>query len=240
MKLINGKAFVDLENYLDMKSFNDFHSDIILSISKNADFIEPSYAPRKTLKHDMPAFFEERIKNREILPTYSSNQINWFTKLGGVATLGSHLVLQGITGYPSTYRNKHLSHKCASLQPNIDFDFLHKWIIDQKCFSDYGRVMFWINEPSQQTAFHSDHGNINSDLRDMFIWLTGVNRKQMLLQDSETSEIYTSTSSALTFNSANWHCSLGNPNFTSWSLRIDGTFDKNWAQSVGIDEYYNI
>jgi hypothetical protein len=55
-----------------------------------------------------------------------------------------------------------------------------------------------------------------------------------------TGKEYLSDCRALTFNSTNPHCSLGNELFTAWSLRVDGVFNKDWAIKAGIAEYFNV
>lgn len=36
------------------------------------------------------------------------------------------------------------------------------------------------------------------------------------------------------------HGSKGHTDYVLWSLRIDGLFDPDWAQKVGIKEYYGV
>jgi hypothetical protein len=99
--------------------------------------------------------------------------------------------------------------------------------------------MFWINEPNQITATHTDYGDINLDRRDMFIWLTGKFSKKILLQD-ELGTVHEISGRAMVFNTINWHCSKGHSDYVSWSLRIDGKFNTEWAKRVGISEYYGL
>jgi hypothetical protein len=240
MKLINGKNWINLEDHLDINSFDILHDKITFAIAKNAKHIETSYTPRNTLFNPLPGFLEERIKNKEMFPEFDQSQINWYTKLKGTITLGTHLMLRGNKGYPRTYQYKHLNEYSADMPWANDFDFLFKWINDQKCFSEYGRVMFWINEPGQKTALHTDYGNINSEKKDMFIWLTGRFKKRIILKDNVTGETYLSSYRAMIFNNVNWHGSIGDEQFTSWSLRIDGVFLPEWAESVKIKEYFNL
>jgi hypothetical protein len=181
---------------------------------------------------------EERVNNNKLLPKLDVAQLNCYTKLSGAVTLGSQLMLRGNTGYPTRYVLKHRAEHSVDSPFKKDFDFLFKWIEDQKCFTDYGRTLFWINEPSQRTALHTDYGNINSEKRDMFIWLTGKFRKKILIKDTDTDELHMSPYRAMVFNTVNWHGSCGHDEFSSWSLRIDGTFDPIWAEAVGIKDYY--
>ena len=239
MKLINNKIWINLENHLDMTAFDAMHEQIIYAIAKNAKYIEPSYTPKHTFfNQSNPGFAEERSNNNKLLPKLDIAQLNCYTKLSGAVTLGSQLVLRGNTGYPTRYVLKHLDENSINSPCKNDFDFLFKWIEDQRCFTEYGRTLFWINEPAQQTTLHTDYGNINSEKRDMFIWLTGKFRKKILIKDNDTGELHESSYRAMVFNNVNWHSSCGDDQFSSWSLRIDGVFNPRWAEDAGIKDYY--
>lgn len=239
MKLINEKLYIDLSNHLDINGLDMLEDQISYNIAKNSKYIEPSYTPYFSLfNKDLPGYLEEREKYKAIYPEFGIPEINWYTKLKGTATLGSQLLLRGNKGYPKTYSYKHLNEYSIDLPPRDDFKFLFDWIDSQKCFDEYGRTMFWINESNQITAAHTDYGDINLDKRDMFIWLTGRFSKKILLHDE--SGMYEISSRAMVFNTINWHCSKGHSEYTSWSLRIDGKFNAQWAEQVGIKEYYGL
>lgn len=241
MKLINEKLWIDLEKYLDMQGFYDIEDQICYAIAQNAKYIEPSYTPHFSLfNKNVEGYLEERNKYRTFVPEFGPNELNWYTKLKGSATLGTQLLVRGNKGYPRTYPLKHLNEHSVNMPCYADFKFLFNWIEQQNCFLEYGRTMFWINEPNQKTAFHTDYGDIQLDKRDMFIWLTGKHPKKLLLMDSKTHQVFETSSKALVFNTINWHGSKGHADYTSWSLRIDGVFNPDWANKVGIKEYYGV
>lgn len=241
MKLINGKCWINLEDHLDMAAFDLLEDQIHLTMAKNAKYIEPSYTPQFSLLDSTHAgFLEKRQEHKITHPDLEPAQLNWYTKLSGAVTLGTQLILRGNSGYPATYKDKHLNKFSIDMPCKPDFDFLFKWIEAQNCFTEYGRTMFWINEPAQRTAFHTDYGNYNLDKRDMFIWITGRIRKSLMVKDDETGEIFTSPHRAMVFNTIDWHGSCGDDEFTSWSFRVDGVFNPEWAARVGIKEYYNL
>lgn len=240
MHLINNNVFADLENFLDISLLDTMHDQIIRAIAKNEEYIVPSYTTHSTFYDKTLSSY---VDKRGILNKYhdmTDKQKNWYAKLDTSATLGHHMLLRDISGYPHTYRYKHLSEFIVNMPCANDFEFLFDWIKNQGCFLDYGRVMFWIAEPGQKTTMHTDYGNYNSNNRDMFIWITGINPKQLVVLDTDTGNEITSTTRACTFNSNNWHCGKGHQHYTSWSLRIDGVFNPDWARRAGINEFYNI
>jgi hypothetical protein len=233
--------YVDLSNHLNMETFDMLEDQISYNIAKNAKHIEPSYTPHfSLLNKELKGYLEEKNVFKSTYPELTAPEINWYTKLKGTATLGTQLVVRGNKGYPSTYQYKHLDEYSVNLAPYNDFEFLFQWIKEQKCFDEYGRTMFWINEPNQITASHTDYGNTSSDKRDMFIWLTGRYSKKILLRDDNANVICETNSRALVFNNVNWHGSQGHSDYASWSLRIDGKFNVEWAKRAGIKEYYGL
>lgn len=241
MNLINEQMFIDLSPYLDMNSFDLLEDQISYNIAKNAKYIEPSYTPHSTLLNkELPGYLEERETYKTTHPELGISEINWYTKLKGSLTLGTHLLLRGNKSYPSAYKYKHLNEYSVNMPSYPDFNFLFKWIEDQGCFDEYGRTMFWISEPNQITALHTDYGNPTLDKRDTFIWLTGRYAKKILLRDDSSNIVHEADSRAMVFNTVNWHCSKGHVDFTSWSLRIDGRFNAEWADRAGIRAYYGL
>lgn len=241
MKLINGQPCINLDNYLDISEFDKLEDKIILSIAKNAKYIEPSYTPHFSFYNKkLIGYLEEKEQNKFKFKDLDEHGINWLTKLQGTATLGTQLVLRGNRGYPKTYNLKHTDAYSINLPACNDFQFLFEWIDNQNCFSEYGRTMFWINEPNQTTTMHTDYGNVSSDKRDMFIWITGRFPKSILLFDDITEEVFESNARSIIFNNTNWHSSKGHPCYSSWSLRIDGVFNKPWAAKVGIADYFRL
>lgn len=243
MKLINNRPFVNLDGYLDIETFNKLENRILLMLAKHSDNIQTSSTPQNTLYNREHIMFTNKMdeyKNDPVADTFNSEQLELYAKLNSAVTLGRHLSIRANIGYPATYKYKHISRMTADLPWTTDFKFVFDWIDAQKCFKDYGRVIFWINEPNQKTAFHRDYSDDRLDMRDSFIWLTGKNKKRLLLKDPDNGEEHMSDCRALVFDSTNPHCSQGNELFTSWSLRIDGTFNAEWATKAGIAEYYGV
>lgn len=242
MKLINNKPFVNLEEYLDMYSFSNIENQISLMLAKHYDKIQTSSTPQDTLYNDEHTMFTNKITEYKEDPNttgFNNEQFELYAKLNSAVTLGRHLSIRANMGYPATYKYKHMNRLTTNLPWSSDFQFVFDWIDAQNCFSDYGRVIFWINEPNQKTAFHRDYSD-NNNIRDSFIWLTGKNKKKLVLKDSNTNEEHITNCRAVVFDSMNPHCSQGNEFFTSWSLRIDGLYNKDWATKVGIAEYFSV
>lgn len=241
MKLINENIFFNLENHLDMESFDALHDQINFAIAKNAKYIEPSYTHEKCLwGENHQGFAEQKDIHKKTHLMFDNSQLNLYTKLSGAITLGSHLIvrvqnqLSEDRHHHSTYFTKHLKNYTSNNVFASDFNFLFNWIDEQKCFTEFGRIIFWINEPNQKTALHTDYGNLSLNRQDSFIWITGKFKKKIIIKDHTTGEIHSSPYKAMIFNTVNWHGSQGDKEHSSWSLRIDGSFSPEWSEAAGL------
>jgi hypothetical protein len=82
--------------------------------------------------------------------------------------------------------------------------------------------------------------DVSSQVKDMFIWITGINLENLIIYDDETNTEHTSDSRSCVFNTSNWHCSRGHKKYIARSLRIDSGFNKDWAKVAGIDTYFSL
>ena len=240
MKLINDQLFYNLENHLDMASFDAMHDKKCYALSKNYQHFSPSGTSQNTLFDQSTVSVYS--KRDEILKSLLHDKMtikeaSIYAKLLGTATLGTNFVLRGTIGYPATYSSKHMRKFTSLFDFDDQFKFLFDWIDAQGCFDEYGRVIFWINEPGQSTTLHRDYP-VGEGLNDPFIWLTGIIPKQLTILDKTTNTIHYSTSRACVFDSNNIHASKGHPQHAAWSLRIDGKFNKEWAEKAGIADHF--
>jgi hypothetical protein len=244
MKLINNRVFYNLENYLDMASFDAINDKICYALSKNYQHFSPSGTSQNTLfDQSTISVYSKRdeILKSSLHDKMTIKEAGIYAKLLGTATLGTNFILRGNIGYPATYSSKHMRKFTSLFDFDDQFKFLFDWIDAQNCFSTYGRVIFWINEPGQVTAYHTDYPTDSKVKKnDPFIWLTGKIPKQLRLLDPVTNEVHYSNAKACVFNTNNIHSSIGHPQYTAWSLRIDGMFNKEWAQTAGIAEHFNL
>jgi len=244
MQLINNQIFCNLEDHLDMKSFDELNDKITYALAKNHAHFSPSGTSQKTLyDQSTVSVYNERDRLLVTHPELTRVEALYYAKLSGAVTLGNGFIVRGNKGYPAKYHEKHLKSNAIIHAFDDQFKFLFDWIDAQNCFTEYGRVIFWINEPSQKTAFHRDYPKNDvtyKDNKDPFIWLTGVIPKRLVIKDHDTGETHYSTSRAGVFSTHNVHASEGHPQFVAWSLRIDGKFNKDWAVKAGIAEYFGI
>lgn len=242
MQLINNQIWINLEDYLDLSAFAKIEDKINYAIAKNYDAISYGLVSRTSLLDPSRENYAElRVSLKEQHPELTQSQANMLARISGASTFGSTLSLRTVNGYPANYSMKHKKSGTSDARFSSDFKFLFDWINDQHCFSDYGRVLFFIDCPNESVPIHSDYGDIHSVKRDMFFWITSsFNPKQIFVYNQETKEKIYCPYRATIFNAANWHGAQGHPECVSWSLRVDGVFNKEWANRVGIADYYDV
>lgn len=243
MQLINNQIFCNLENHLDMKAFDAMNDKIAYTLATNYSHFSPSGTTQNTLyDQDTVSVYDKRDQLWLKKPLLSKLEALHYAKLSGTVTLGNNFILRGNKGYPAKYHEKHLKDNALIYPFDNQFKFLYDWIDAQNCFTEYGRVLFWISEPGQRTALHRDYpeNDPKRDNKDPFIWLTGIIPKRLVIKDPATGEVHYSTSRACVFSTHNVHASEGHSQCAAWSLRIDGKFNKDWAEQAGIAEYFNL
>lgn len=242
MNLINNQIFCNLEDHLDMAGFDAINDQICRTLAKNRHHFRPSGTSQDTIYDKSTlSVYKKRDDVMKENPDLAPDEALFYSKLTGTVTLGTNFVLRGNIGYPATYSKKHMSQYTSKFAFDEQFRFLFDWIDAQGCFTEYGRVIFWINEPCQKTALHRDYPDKYHGInKDPFIWLTGVIPKRLVLFDPDTNEKHYSNTRACVFDSNNVHASEGHPLHTAWSLRIDGAFNKEWAERAGVAEHFKI
>jgi hypothetical protein len=244
MQLINNQIFYNLENHLDMKAFDEINDKIALALAKNYAHCQPSGTGQATLyDQSTVSVFKEQDRILAEMPELTRAEAAYYAKLSGTVTLGTRFIVQGNKGDRPKYHEKHLKSNALKYEFDDQFKFLYDWIDAQNCFTEYGRVIFWITESCQKTAFHRDYAETYArykNVKDQFIWLTGVIPKRLVVKDSDTGKLHFSTSRACVFGTHNIHSGEGHPQYAAWSLRIDGKFNKEWAEKAGISEYFNL
>lgn len=238
---INDELFINLEPFLDLSKLSEYHEQISYGIAKNCDKIYPTPAHQETfLNQELVSHEVVLEKVRKKYPEFSQKQSEAMAKYLGSANLGSTLRLKVRT---DLYKYKHLEKFSEYTDSAKDFKFLFDWLEEQDCFEEFGRTMFFLNDPWQQGVIHCDYGKHNSQkqFKDMFIHIRGgLIKKQFFIYDEKTGQKHDCPYSATIFNNNNYHGSINNNWYSAWSLRIDGVFKKSWADKVKISDYFNL
>jgi hypothetical protein len=239
MYLINNKPFVSFDNVLDIALLKDLVPEISLAIAKNTEYIAAGSTDQNTLlDQNLKSFQNVKThygRHPEQYPTdFNNKQIETYLKLNKCVTLTQRLNLC----QPLNYFKKHLALGCLN-QPYIkDFKFLIDWIDAQDCFEERGRIVFFISEAGATGIAHKDY---NGSSKDMFIWITNpLAPKTIKLVDEATRIRHDCLSLSSIFDARQYHETINTTPWTTWSLRIDGVFKKEWAIKAGIYEQYAV
>jgi hypothetical protein len=240
MFLINNEPFVNLDTFLDLKSFDDLWENMAMGIGKSYQDIHPAPTPQQTLLDQTQcSYFEKRNKILKDYPNLSFHQANTFAVMCGTSTIGSVLNLKTFKSYPDHYDLKHLEEYTKFTEVSKNFNFLFDWIERQNCFEQYGRTVLFINYAGQRGSIHKDYPTDCRKRKDQFIWLSSKNPKKFFLYDQILEKKYYNSHRSIIFDNCNYHGSENDNDFATWSLRVDGVFKDSWSKHVGVYDHYH-
>lgn len=238
---IDNKPYVNLDQFLDIDSLNQLEDDIILGIAKTRATAGPTnsgpgYVDRS--KQSVPEIYRHIMSTpnhpyHNLLKSLKNWEPQTFIQYKWPShVLGSCILLR----IGDSYTTKHLNSNSRDLPAIKHFDSLINWIKSQNIFEEMGRIVIFLNDPFGKTIEHSDYIDVSENKKDNFIWLNPLRRKKFFIKDQDTKHYIESTSAF--FNSSDVHGS--DPSDTStFSIRFDGVFKKEFIQKIGLERYFN-
>lgn len=243
MFLINNKPFIDLENHIDFHSFTCLELEIIKGIVKSRYAIHDDSCGYdnqydKSLKSIVTDSLNVKDKNNKYYLYYKDLGFDpyacrmFMRYTGEYSQMGQLLSLRTFDKNNIQYKSSAV--ECYDTRVADNFKPLMKWINDLEAFDSIGRVVFFFNAPKEPHAIHTDTYLGSSD--EFILINLHPDRKNIFIIDDEDNRV-TIPSKAFVFDPRNWHGTVGG-DFYSWSLRIDGKFNDEWLDKVGIKSYY--
>ena len=249
MFLINNQLYIDLEPYIDMEGLLAIEHDIIYGLTKSKNdfweggasyhnFYDPSLESLLNASHPAqlkdprnPNYNDFKKLNFDVKDCrFFARYLGKYRQMGQVLNLRTYLPTD-----PKGVHNK------ASQQYNFDttayqhFPSFKEWVNNLKIFSEIGRIIFWLNAPGEPGAIHKDEF-INRPDHHMLINLHPDRKDLFILDDEGNKQVIQSR--AYVFDGRNFHGTQGK-DFYSWTIRIDGVFNKEWAESIGIWDHFD-
>jgi hypothetical protein len=240
---INGKPFINLDQYIDLEGLLLQRLEIIANIAKSYRYIHPgssgtNYNGYNQTQEDIQ-HLKLRLEKTQSLPDQLKplNQIQTYYALKYLYpcyTMGTSLVLRGGIE-PKKYNVKNLSESVKILPSDSKFTSLYEWLEKEHIFDQIGRVMFFLSEPFQSGIIHSDYPTLvnkkDSLVKDQFLWIRFDRRKEFFIYDELNDVRHQLTGHVNFFNATDYHGSLPG-NRHSFSLRIDGVFSQTFIDKV--------
>jgi hypothetical protein len=236
MKLINNQYFITLDQHLDLTTLDSYEEEMCLAFGRSEKYISLASPPTKSILNSFNqiAFQDVRNEASQKYPDLNKKELEWYSTIKGGGTTGYVLFLRNIKNYPKDYAYKAKSSYCINSPISENFKFLFKWIEDQNCFDEYGRVLFFISLPGQEGMIHKDNVSIEY-IKDSFIWITGSRfPKSIFLYDKDNNQKFYANSRSVFFNNQNYHGTENKNTGASWSLRVDGVFKDCFLKNIGL------
>jgi hypothetical protein len=244
---INGTPWFDLEPYLDLDALEKQKHLIAMGLTLANNLRAPTVGTQGIFYDQSMIELGDFAKNVMEDPNYEYKQILPILRTRGnvrmfckymypTVALNDAIHLNTVKG-GLDYANKHLKAECEDTPAFKYFEFLRKWINDQNIFKEWGRVIFFINEPGVQVVKHRDYPSGRSR-RDNMMWISLDKRKNFWIWDEETDTKHYTTSRGLIFDNADWH-GVDPTEYMGWSLRVDGVYTDEFLEKSGLRDWFS-
>lgn len=238
MYLINNQATVDFAQCVDVQSLNNLKPYLDYAVVKSSHNMTPSRYYKSQFLNQKYLGINDVVNN-----VYDYEFINDLKNTDLFASwlrFNQDLIYgqQSIQiRYPKEWHTKHLSDQVIDTDNVKYWKPFFDWIKEQNIFQEYGRVVIFLNEPGTETPIHRD--SPDPTRRDEFIWISLGNRKKMFAYDDEKNIKHYLTTPIGTFDATNYHGADAGE-LSSWSLRVDGIFSKEFLDKTGLYNHYRL
>lgn len=227
---IDFSPFVDLPSLMAMKPYLDY---AVVKSSKTATptryFNSQFLASRKAGIRDIPPvsfqypFIQDLIDNDQFAAWLS------YTEEVEYGQRSVQIV------YSNDWDKKHLKDYAIDTANKQYWLMFIEWLDAQNIFSEYGRIVVFLNEPNVYTPIHYD--SLDRTRPDEFIWVSLDNRKKMFVFDTETEEKHYLNTNIGMFDTSNYH-GADVSTLASWSLRVDGVFSDQFLAKSSLNTHF--
>ena len=243
MYLINNQQYVDVEPYIDFNEFKALDMHIAVGFAKTiamrqeagVAFANQYDQTFKSIQNESKDLENPDGKYyyyfREL--NFDRNKCRTFLKYTGECIqMGQILQLRTYDGDQIQFKG--VADECYDTRAAQHFKPLMYWINKLDAFDTIGRVAFFFNAPGEPHAVHKDYYTGSPD--EYILFNLHLDRKHLFILDDEGNKTFVK-SRAFIFDPRNYHGTIGG-DFYSWTLRIDGRFNDEWLDKVGVKSYY--
>lgn len=241
MHLINNQLVIDLSTYVNIQALIDQKPQFDYAVVKSSTNITPT-------RYYKTQFLNQHYNGvSDLLAIYNTaapGELDFLQDLRDHNQLASWLrynqdLIHGQQSvsiiYPTDWHTKHIKTETVETENTKYFKFLFDWLDAEQIFSEYGRVVVFLNEPGVSTPIHQD--SPDATRKDEFIWLSLGNRKKFFVYDVENDTKHYLQSPIGTFDATNYH-GADPGEFASWSMRIDGVFSDSFLLKTNLYDHF--
>lgn len=241
MLKVNNQLFQNFDHLVDLESLIKLKPLMSAYIAKNQQFCLPTKFTRETLPPSdvsrtgiLDAVNDFR-KNKD---SYDPLMQEMVQDLVNKDLFGSYIIFEdeiilasfslNVRYIKESFEKKHLASGVGKRDTDHDFDFFYQWLDKQNIFSEYGRVMFFINYTGSNQQIHFDPIYEGKEKPDEFILINLFpNEKNLYLIDLETNEKFYSDGHINWFDTENFH-GADTVSRSCYTLRVDGIFSETF------------
>lgn len=241
MHLINNQYVIDLSAYVNLQTLLDQKPQFDYAVVKSSTKVTPARYYKIQFLNQQHLGLQDVIEN---YTAASGGEPEFLQDLREHDQLASWLrynqnLVYGQQSvpiiYPKSWFTKHIKNETVETENTKYFKFLFDWLDTEQIFSEYGRVVVFLNEPGVSTPIHQD--SPDATRKDEFIWLSLGDRKKFFVYDVETDTKHYLHSPIGTFDATNYH-GADPGEFASWSMRIDGVFSDSFLLKTNLYNHF--
>lgn len=240
---ILGKAFLDLEPYIDIQPLLDLHERIAYGLA----LCEPPRTETGSFQWKDEARVDVWTKLNQIRASGNSQHIQALERLfqaGGQtyhkAYLYTQLIAGGYTGSRTLllkynvggYYHKNIAEGSIWTESAKEFPELLAFI-ETLPFTEIGQIAIYMTENDCVVPVHRDIKEQKQERMNEFLWFSPQRHKKIFILDENTGERHVCTSRVLMFNELDYHGVEALP-FLTYSLRVDGKFTPEFRRKIGL------
>jgi len=241
MLKVNNQLFQNFDHLVDLDSLLKLKPLMSAYIAKNQQFCLPTKFTRETL----PPSDKFRTGIMDATINFHKNKDNYdpliremVQDLVNKDLFGSYIIFEdeiilasfslNIRYIKDNFGKKHLASGVGKRDIDEDFLFFYQWLDKQNIFSEFGRVMFFVNYTGSNQQVHYDPIYEGKEKPDEFILINLFPQaKNFYLIDLNTNEKFYSSGYINWFDTENFH-GADTVQTSCYTLRVDGVFSENF------------
>lgn len=235
LSVYKNQPIINFDNFVDVESLLNLRPHISAFISKNHHLLKPTkYASDNfldtssigivTLQEEFkkhPENIQDPALREKLTDLVNCDKFGHYALFEQNALASSHSLN---VRYAPRYREKHLGNSCVPMPEDSEFTFFYNWLSQQNLFSDFGRVIIFVNYPGSETPTHKDYPNIKDYSNDQFVLINFFKGdKNFYVYDADTDSKLYLPGHCNWFNTGEFH-GCDPVARACYTIRIDGVF----------------
>jgi hypothetical protein len=231
---INNQYSYNLDQYLDLESLRSLYDDIALAVvesRKHYDFLLP---PQNLLLEENKSIeIVKKALDKVSIKLEKRDVLDYISYRYNLKPMPMKLLLK----IAETSANRMTDKNAIYYEPYNKFEKLVEWLEKSDIFDTIGTIVIYVNPAGAETSIHRDFKPDLEFQKSQGIWINPFNKKKFFVLDENYNKQYFS-GDVNVFELHSWHGSEPS-DIDTFTIRVDGYFNKEFLNKSKLGEYYN-